>query len=124
MAGPVVVDEEALWYDASTGKRRLLAAVRSDREPKVLLEDNASWSLLHSPRPVISKEGRELILIPASPKSKILKRDRESWREVMGELPEWATSAAVDKGWLYLIGSVEGAIKYTKRPWAPSADKN
>ena len=115
VAGPIAVGEMTLWFDGSTGKRRLLSSFSTDRAPDVVLEDSDGWFLDAPPRHVSGIRGETpILLVPAAP-SYLLRADGRSWRVFADDLPDWATSAAVHGGRLLLVGAVDGTFMHESR---------
>jgi hypothetical protein len=105
VAGPIAIDDETLWFDGSTGRRRLLSSRSANRQPVVVLEDSDEWLLDYPPRRVSGVENRTpTLLVPAAPSAYLLSRRGSGWRVVADDLPGWATSAAIHDGKLILVG--------------------
>ena len=108
--GPIVLDGLTLWKDASKGFWRLLSASDPGAEPATILEDREDdLTLTYSPRRVNGSEN--LVLVGGMPSGFILERRDSGWRVVSDDLPEWASSAALDGQWLVLVGNDEGRLR-------------
>ncbi len=111
VAGPIQVGDAVLWFDGSTGVRRLLAASRADREPAVVLEDSDQWTLRYPPRLVSGSPS--LLLVPGRPAGYLMRYlgGTELSLEA-SDLPAWATSAAVLDGYLHIVGTEDNSFRY------------
>jgi hypothetical protein len=115
--GPLNVGEATLWSEASTGKRRILAAVDTEGDFEVVAEDGEAWSIERPPRRVAgAPPGEYLLLLPGRPGGRILKGRGSSWTVVAEDLPRWAMSAAVIGGDLVLLGDLDGEAQAESRP--------
>ena len=112
VAGPISVGERTLWFDGSTGRRRLLSSSDPDEAPTVVIEDSDDWSLRYPPRIVSGTGGSTELLIPGRPGGYLLTLNNGSWRVRFDDLPGWATSAVVHDGKLILVGSDQGVFKH------------
>ena len=115
--GPLNVGEATLWSEASTGKRRILAAVDTGGDFEVVAEDGEAWRIERPPRRVAgAPPGEYLLLLPGRPGGRILKGRGSSWSVVAEDLPRWAMSAAVIGGDLVLLGDLDGEAQAESRP--------
>ena len=108
--GPAIVGNTTVWGEASTGRRRLLAATDSQGDFEVLLEDGGGWSMARPPRAVMSTAA-PMILLPGRPTGKLLVADGDRWSLVADDLPRWAMSAVLEGGELTLLGAIKGEAK-------------
>ncbi len=114
MAGPVVSHGGTLWKDASTGSWRLLWSTDASADPTELLSDRSELVLTYSPRFVSGRE--DWVLVGANPHGLILSWDENAWQVVRDDLPPWASSAAVSKDRLVLIGNEDGQLRAVIEP--------
>lgn len=115
IAGPIQVGDAVLWFDGSTGVRRLLAAARDDRDPDVVIEDSDVWGLRYPPRLVSDAPG--LILVPGRPTSYLMRYSGGAGFSLeASDLPGWATSVALLDGYLHIVGIEDGNFRYVTRP--------
>ena len=115
--GPLNVEESTLWLEASTGKRRLLAATATDGSYQVVMEDADEWALERPPRLVIGPTGSgPMILLPGRPSGRILRGSGVTWSLAFEDLPRWAMSAALIDETLVLLGDVNGDVLVETRP--------
>ncbi len=116
IAGPIGVDDMTLWFDGSTGQKRLLSAWDPDQMPDVVLEDSDERFLDYPPRRVSGTPAQTtLLLVPAQPSGYLLNREGHAWTVVADDLPAWATSAAFHEGRLYLVGADLSAFQSETR---------
>jgi len=107
--GPLNVGEATLWSEASTGKRRILAATDTDESYEVVIEDDHEWAIERPPRIVAgSGVGAMMLLLPGRPTGVILAGSGTEWRVVADDIPRWAMSAARVDGRLVVLGSIDG----------------
>lgn len=107
--GPINVGGATLWSEASTGRRRILAATATDGSFEIVLEDADNWAIERPPRVVSGSDAASpMLLVPGRPDGKILRGSGTAWRVVAGEIPRWAMSAAVVDGYLVLVGDLDG----------------
>ena len=118
MAGPLVVGQETLWNDASTGERRTLLAVGLDEDPRVLLESDEEFNVLYPLRQVAGDAGvGPLFLLPADPTGRLIHRDPDGTWEVLPDMiPRWITSAAALDGGLFVAGVRGGKLRIETLP--------
>ena len=115
VAGPISVGERILWFDGSTGRRRLLSSSDPDEAPAVIIEDSDDWSLRYPPRIVSGTGGSTELLVPGRPGGYLLILNNGSWLVRFDDLPRWATSAVVHDEKLILVGSDQGGFKHEIR---------
>ena len=116
VAGPIAVDDMTLWFDGSTGRKRLLSAWDPDQEPDVVLEDTDDWLLDYPPRRISGTPAETtMLLVPAQPSSYLLNRNGHAWTVIADDLPGWATSGAIHEGRLYLVGADLSAFQSETR---------
>jgi hypothetical protein len=116
IAGPIAVDDMTLWFDGSTGQKRLLSAWDPGQMPDVVLEDSDERFLDYPPRPVSGTPAQTtMLLVPAQPAGYLLNREGRAWNVVADDLPAWATSAVFYEGRLYLVGTDVGAFQSETR---------
>ncbi len=116
VAGPIGVDDMTLWFDGSTGRKRLLSAWDPEQSPDVILEDSGEWLLDSPPRRVTGTPDQStLLLVPARPAGYLLNREGHAWTVIADDLPGWATSAVYHEGRLYLVGTDLGAFQTETR---------
>jgi len=107
--GPLNIGEATLWSEASTGKRRILAATDTDESYEVVIEDDHEWAIERPPRIVAgSGAGTTMLLLPGRPTGVILAGSGTEWRVVAEGIPRWAMSAARVDGRLVVLGSIDG----------------
>jgi hypothetical protein len=112
IAGPIAVDEMTLWFDGSTGQKRLLLAWDPNQMPDVVLEDSDGRFLDYPPRKVSGTPAQTtMLLVPAQPTGYLLNREGRTWTVIADDLPSWATSAVFHEGRLYLVGTDVGAFQ-------------
>jgi hypothetical protein len=115
--GPLNVGDATLWSEASTGKRRILAAVDTGGDFEVIAEDGEAWSIERPPRRVVgAPPGEGLLLLPGRPGGKILRGAGSSWTVAAEDIPRWAMSAAVIGADLVLLGDLDGEAQAESRP--------
>jgi len=114
--GPLNVGEATLWAEASTGKRRLLAATETDGSYEVVIEDTEEWRIDRPPRIVDSRENEALVLVPGRPTGVLLRGSGTSWQVVAADLPVWAMSAAMIDGNLVIVGVSDGQLRAEVSP--------
>ena len=114
MAGPIVSQGGTLWKDASTGSWRLLWSTDASADPAELLSDREELVLTYSPRVVSGREA--WVLVGANPHGLIMTWDETAWRIVRDDLPSWASSAAVSKDRLVIIGNEDGQLRAAIEP--------
>ena len=116
VAGPIAIDDMTLWFDGSTGQRRLLSAWDPDQAPDVVLEDSDERRLEHPPRRVSGTPAQTtMLLVPAQPSGYLVNRDRHAWTVVADDVPGWASSAAFHEGRLYFVGTDGSAFQSETR---------
>jgi hypothetical protein len=107
--GAINVGEATLWSEASTGKRRLLAATETEGDFEVVLEDTEGWSIARPPRVIASSDAAEaLLLLPGRPGGIILRGAGTAWDTVARDVPAWAMSGAVVGDAVVVIGDLDG----------------
>jgi len=110
--GPLNVGQATLWSEASTGKRRILAATDTSGDYRVVIEDDEAWAVERPPRVVAgTAAGEHLLLVPGRPSGKLLRGVGTEWLVAADEIPRWAMSAALIDGGLLMIGAVDGALQ-------------
>jgi hypothetical protein len=116
IAGPIAVDDMTLWFDGSTGQKRLLSAWDPDQAPDVVVEDTDEWFLDYPPRRISGTPAETtILLVPAQPSSYLLNREGHAWTVIADDLPGWATSGAIHEGRLYLVGTDLSAFQSETR---------
>ena len=116
VAGPIGVDDMTLWFDGSTGHKRLLSAWNPDQTPDIILEDSGERLLDYPPRRVLGTPAQTtMLLVPAQPSSYLLNREGHVWSIVADDLPGWATSAVFHEGRLMVVGTDAGAFQSDTR---------
>jgi hypothetical protein len=116
IAGPIAVDDMTLWFDGSTGQKRLLSAWDPDQAPDVVVEDTDEWLLDYPPRRISGTPAETtILLVPAQPSSYLLNREGHAWTVIADDLPGWAASGAVHEGRLYLVGTDLSAFQSETR---------
>ncbi len=114
--GPLNVGEATLWSEASTGKRRILAATDTSGAFEVVVEDGDDFAIERPPRIVVGSSVDTLLLLPGRPAGKLLAGEGTRWTTVASDLPRWAMSAAIVDGFLILLGSLDGELNAEVRP--------
>ncbi len=109
--GPLNVGEATLWSEASTGKRRILAATGTDGAYEVVIEDTEEWAIERPPRMVAGSGAADtMLLVPGRPAGKILRGSGTVWTVAAEDSPRWAMSAAMIDGRLILLGDLDGEM--------------
>ncbi len=111
MSGPIAVGDHVLWPDGSSGKKLLMVADLSPAHAEPLFTDaqRGDWKPRLSPRRVVGDTGRELVLLPGQPGSRLVERAGSGeWQILADGLPVWATSALHHSNSLVLLGAVDG----------------
>jgi hypothetical protein len=117
IAGPIGIGDTALWIDGSTGVRRLLESRGAGNPPAVVLEDSDEWFLDYPPRRIAgAPAGGMLLLVPAVP-AYVIRRDGSEWSVVAGDLPGWATSAALVGDEIVMVGTTGDRFVMERRPF-------
>jgi hypothetical protein len=107
--GPLNVGRATLWSEASTGKRRILAAIDTSGEYEVVIEDDDAWAIERPPRRVAGTDEEEhVLLVPGRPAGRLLRGAGTEWSVTAEEIPRWAMSAALIDGGLLVLGAVDG----------------
>jgi hypothetical protein len=116
MIGPLNVGEATLWSEASTGKRRILAATNAGGAYEVVVEDAEDWALERPPRLVVgSPPDAPLLLLPGRPEGLLLRGSGLEWTVATEGIPRWAMSAALVDGEVILLGSLDGELLTERR---------
>lgn len=117
-AGPAVLDDATLWNEGSTGRWRTLAAAASDGTYSVVLESGEEWSVRSPPRQVAGSPADDpLVLVPGRPHSRVLRRRDGAWVSTLDDVPEWAASALLSAGRLWVVGSEDGELRLASRSY-------
>lgn len=112
-AGPVIAGADTLWFEASTGAGRILAASDTDRSFSIVLENEAGWKLRRPPRPVAGST--ELLLVPGDPAARLIRSTDGGWESFDTSVPIWATTAAFIEGEVFAIGTEDGELRLASR---------
>jgi hypothetical protein len=107
-AGPVIVGAETLWFEASTGDGRILAATDTDLSFSIVLEKEDSWKPRRPPRPVAGSA--DLLLVPGDPAARLIKSTNGEWTNFDTAVPVWATTAALIDGEILAIGTKDDEL--------------
>ncbi len=113
--GPLNVGEATLWSEASTGKRRLLAATATDGNFEIVIEDSEEWRIDRPPRIIAENGGEALLLLPGRPTGLLLRGSGTSWSVVADDVPMWAMSGTLIDGNLVLVGALDGQLQAESR---------
>jgi hypothetical protein len=113
--GPLNVGAATLWSEASTGKRRILAAIDTDESYEVVIEDAEDWAIERPPRIVVGSAPDTMLLLPGRPGGKILQGGGTEWSVLVEDVPRWAMSAAIIDGTLVLLGALDGRLQAEAR---------
>lgn len=113
--GPITVGDVTLFNEASTGKRRLVAARAGDSEYSVVAEDGDDWRIASPPRAIAGAE--RALLLPGRPHGRVLLPSGDGWTAAGPELPVWATAAVRNGDRLVVVGALSGAPHVAEMAW-------
>ena len=78
-------------------------------DPVDLFSGNEDLQLTFSPRSVSGRS--EWVLVGGTPHGLIITRDRQGWKTILDDLPEWVSSATVKDNEIILVGSDDGQFR-------------